>query len=480
MTARLFLKLIGAGLCLLVLALVAADLLATRVATASYNQNLTRQLVEQARLVAWMRAEGYEVSQESVRTLARAVGARLTVVAPDGRVLADSEAAPEKMENHRHRPEIIQALSGHEGSSIRRSPTIGTDFLYVAVPVNGTALRLAVPLERIDREVDAIRGKMLIAVVLAFLPAVALAALLARYVSGRLGRLIRYASELAKGNFRARLEATGGGELGALGRELNQTGEKLEKMFDELERKHAELEKVERVRKDFVMNVSHELRTPLASIQGYVETLMDGALYDPDNNERFLAIVRQNADRLWRLTDDLISLSQVELESRSFHCVPHPVSEFLDDAAGAIRPVAQKKDLSLRLEPAPDGALALCDGEAVFQILANLLDNAVKFTPEGGQIVLAARALGDHVELSVRDTGIGIPAEDLPRLFERFYRVDKARSRDLGGTGLGLAIVKHLVRAQGGEVRVESVPGLGSTFYFTLPAAQVHAKLTRL
>ena len=159
-----------------------------------------------------------------MRALARAAGARVTVVAPDGHVIADSEAAPEKMENHRHRPEISEALAGREGSSIRRSPTMGLDFLYVAVPMNGDALRLAVPLSQIDHQVAAIRRQMLTAVAMAFLPTVVLAALLARYVSRRLGRAIAYASELAQGNFGARLEPTGGGELGLLGRELNQTG----------------------------------------------------------------------------------------------------------------------------------------------------------------------------------------------------------------------------------------------------------------
>lgn len=466
MTARIFLKLTGVVLGLLIVAIVAADVLAARVASSSYIRGLTRDLTDEARLLARARAGDIAgLKQEEVRALAQAARARLTVVAPDGRVLADSEAAPEKLENHRYRPEIKQALGGTAGWSIRRSASVGVDFLYVAVPVAGHALRLAVPLSEVDQQVQAIRRQMLVAVAVAFLPAVLLAAIFARHVSGRLGRIIQYASELAQGNYRARLEHRGGGELGILSRKLNETGE-------QLEREHTKLERVERIRKDFVMNVSHELRTPLASIQGYTETLLDGALDDPENNVRFLSIIRQNAERLARLSADLITLSQVELQTRVFRFAFHEVDKLLGEIADSMRPIAEKKNITIRLEPAGQGERVYCDGEATFQVLANLLDNAVKYTPAQGAITVGARPADGAVEIWLRDTGIGIPADDLPRLFERFYRVDKARSRELGGTGLGLAIVKHLVQAQGGEVRVESEPGKGSVFAFTLPTGE--------
>jgi len=464
LTARIFLKLTSAVLCLLIVAMVAVDILASRLAASKYIQSLTRELADKSRLLA--RTYGGELpgmKPEAVRALAQAADARLTLVAPDGRVILDSETPPQRLENHRHRPEIRQALAGAQGASIRRSPTLGVDFLYVAVPVSGYALRLAVPLSEIDQQVNAIRRQMLVAVVLAFLPAVLLAALFARHVSGKLGRIIGYASELAKGNYRARLDRAGGGELGVLGRKLNETGE-------HLEREHTQLERAERIRKDFVMNVSHELRTPLASIQGYTETLLDGALDDPENNVRFLTIIRQNAERLARLTSDLITLSQIELRTRVFHFASHDVNKLLTDVGDSMRPMAGKKNIPIALDPAPDAGQVYCDGEAAFQVLTNLLDNALKYTLEGGFITVGARPVGDSVEIWVRDTGIGIPAEDLPRLFERFYRVDKARSRELGGTGLGLAIVKHLVHAQGGEVRVQSEAGKGSLFAFTLPS----------
>jgi two-component system phosphate regulon sensor histidine kinase PhoR len=244
-------------------------------------------------------------------------------------------------------------------------------------------------------------------------------------------------------------------------------------MFEQLEREHAELDHLERVRRDFVVNVSHELRTPLASIQGYTETLLDGALHDPSNNVRFLEIIRQNAERLGRLTADLLTLSRIEQKTQRFQFAHYFVNALIVQHADSMRPIAAKKGISLHIEPAPHDTEAFCDAEAMHQIVTNLLDNAIKYTPEGGAVTVGARAGTDVVEIYVRDTGIGIPPEELPRLFERFYRVDKARSRDLGGTGLGLAIVKHLVRSQGGDVRVESVPNQGSTFSFTVPVVDL-------
>ncbi len=250
---------------------------------------------------------------------------------------------------------------------------------------------------------------------------------------------------------------------------LNETGANLQKTVEQLQAEHTELEKLERIRKDFVINVSHELRTPLASIQGYAETLMDGALDDRENNMRFLGIIRHNAERLARLTEDLLTLSRIEMRRQNFRFDRYQVNEMLLSALDTMRPIAEKKGIELVQElPAGDGEV-FCDAEAVSQILSNLLDNAIKYTPEGGRITVGATSGPPWVQLFVRDTGMGIPAEDLPRLFERFYRVDKARSRALGGTGLGLAIVKHLVLAHKGRVWVDSRPGQGSTFFFTLP-----------
>ncbi len=472
MTARLFLKLILGVLCVLVVALTAVDFQVSQAAEKTYVETLTRELADKGRILSLLSPEDFaRMDVKSFQRLARAANGRVTAIGWDGRVLADSEADPLHMENHAKRPEVQAALAGQIGSDSRLSNTVGLKSLYVAVPVPGGALRIAVPLEKIEGQVTLIRRRLLVSVAIAFLPAILVAAFFARYVSSKLAAIIGYAGKLAHGDFRARLNITTRDELGILGEQLNEAGEKLQKMFQELQREHEQLERLERVRKDFVINVSHELRTPLASIQGYTETLLDGAIHDPAHNVKFLSIIRQNSERLGRLIADLMTLSRIELKTTRFQFASYFVNGLLEDCIESMRPMMEKKNISMSLEPGPERPEVFCDSEAVHQVVTNLLDNALKYTPENGVITVGARSLDDNdtVEIYVRDSGVGIPPEDLPRLFERFYRVDKARSRELGGTGLGLAIVKHLVRAQGGEVFVESEPDRGSRFSFTLP-----------
>ncbi|MDP9169944.1 MAG: ATP-binding protein [Acidobacteriota bacterium] len=474
MTARIFLKLIAVIACLIAVALVAADLLASRVAERYLVHHLRQELEDKGRLLAVSGAVRVNGVSTPIAELAKSAGARLTIVTTGGRVVADSEADASTMENHSGRPELQRAFKGGVGSATRMSRTLHLDFLYVAVPLQGGAIRLAMPLSVLNTEVTAIRIKILQSVAIAFLPSVLLAAFLARRLAGRLSSIINYAGELANANFEARLSNDGRGELGLLSRKLNETSAKLQGTVRQLQLEHTQLDRLERIRKDFVINVSHELRTPLASIQGYTETLLEGAINDSDNNIRFLNIIRHNAERLTRLTADLLTLSRLELRTQDFRFASFHVNDLLADVVDTIRPIAQKKDISLRHEPGPGQCEIFCDSEAFYQVVSNLLDNAVKYTPAGGYIAVGSKPVQrpdgtEWVEFFIRDTGMGIPAEEQSRLFERFYRVDKARSRELGGTGLGLAIVKHLVRAHGGEVRVESLPGYGSTFFFTMP-----------
>jgi two-component system phosphate regulon sensor histidine kinase PhoR len=474
MTGKIFLKLIAGVFCLLLLALVTVDYFATNVAKDNYIQNLTGQLADKGRMLALSFGAEETLDAARVRRMAQAAGGRITVVRGDGKVLVDSEADASGMENHRTRPEVVQAFRGGMGSDIRQSATIGVSFLYVAVPVAGgrSAIRIAFPLAEIDRQVSQIRGKILVSTALAFLPAILLAAALARYISRRFATIMAHAGELARGNFRARLPETDSSEFGQLAQTLNETAGNLQQTVAQLQHEHAELEKLERIRKDFVINVSHELRTPLASIQGYTETLIDGAIGDPAYNMRFLGIIRHNAERLARLTEDLLTLSRVEQKRQKFEFEIHFANALIHDAFEMMQPIAEKNRIQLTEERAAEDAVVCCDSEAVSQILSNLMENAIKYTPAGGRISVGAAPEGAMVEFFVRDTGIGIPEEDLPRLFERFYRVDKARSRELGGTGLGLAIVKHLVAAHNGVMRVESRVHEGSTFAFTLPVNQ--------
>ena len=233
-----------------------------------------------------------------------------------------------------------------------------------------------------------------------------------------------------------------------------------------------ELRRLERMRQDFVANVSHELKTPLASIKAYTETLLGGALHDEEVNVRFLQQIDEQADRLNRLILDLLSLARLESGQEAYDHRPLPLASAFLRCAEGQRGRAEAKGLDYRVEvdPVDDRILVLADEEALRQILDNLIDNAIKYTPDGGRIrVRCSLEPRGRVCLEVADSGVGIPRDDQPRVFERFYRVDKARSRELGGTGLGLSIVKHLTQALGGQVAVTSRLGAGSTFTVRLP-----------
>jgi two-component system, OmpR family, phosphate regulon sensor histidine kinase PhoR len=239
-----------------------------------------------------------------------------------------------------------------------------------------------------------------------------------------------------------------------------------------------ETERVEKTRRDFIANVSHELRTPLTSIQGYAETLLDSATDNGAPTREFLEIIRKNAARMSRLTEDLLTLARVESGETRFETEPVPPIELLHDAEESFREIArgQGVELTIKEEEGKSGSVeslpsVLADREAIHQVFANLIDNAMKYGRAGGRIVLGARAAERGIDFYVQDFGAGISSEHLPRLFERFYRVDKARSRESGGTGLGLAIAKHIMRAHGGTIHAESELGHGSTFVFTLPVA---------
>jgi two-component system phosphate regulon sensor histidine kinase PhoR len=230
------------------------------------------------------------------------------------------------------------------------------------------------------------------------------------------------------------------------------------------------LKQLERTREEFVANVSHELRTPLSLIKGYVETLLDGARNNPEVAERFLKIIERNAGRLDLLIQDLLTISALESGRMKLNLQPVELRPLVDKVFTDLNAKAESKQVQLVNEVA--GLCARADANRLDQVFANLVDNAIKYGRAQGSVKAGGRRLeGGKLEIFVRDDGPGIPPESLGRVFERFYRVDKARSRDQGGTGLGLSIVKHIVQAHGGEVRVESGPGKGATFFFTLPAA---------
>lgn len=230
----------------------------------------------------------------------------------------------------------------------------------------------------------------------------------------------------------------------------------------------SKLEMLERVRQEFLSNVSHELRTPLAAITAYTETLLDGGLDDHDNSLRFLHTIHRNAERMRALVSDISELSAIESGAVSLRLERLPLNQLVNDVFSGLLPRASQLGVSLKNQIAEDLYVS-ADRRRLEQILVNLVDNAIKFNRPGGHVTVNACAADDQHLITVRDTGPGIPPESLPRVFERFYRVDKARSREAGGTGLGLAIVKHLARAHGGEAYVTSEVGAGSEFSIKLP-----------
>ncbi|MEA3328819.1 MAG: ATP-binding protein, partial [Candidatus Omnitrophota bacterium] len=231
------------------------------------------------------------------------------------------------------------------------------------------------------------------------------------------------------------------------------------------------LRRLEKIRQDFVANVSHELRTPISSIKGYAETLLEGALDDKENARDFLKIIYSDSDRLAKLIDDLLDLSKIESGKLKLILKSAALEPVVKRIVSGLKAQAKAKSLVININISKDISNILVDEGRIAQVLLNLIDNAIKYTNEQGEITILVKDQGEFIQVDIADTGIGIPEKDISRLFERFYRIDKARSRELGGTGLGLSIVKHIVSAHHGEVSVQSVLGQGSTFSFTIPKA---------
>ena len=519
---------------------------------------------------------------------ARPTGARISVIAADGRVLGDSEVPVEdlpRVENHAGRPEVRAALSGRVGRHRRTSATIGVSLLYVALPIvdDGRAvgvIRVALPLTAVTSSYAEIHRVMLAGGLVALVVACGIGLFVAHRVTKPVVQMQSIAHRLSEGDFTVRAPIRSPDEIGALGRALNGLAARLRENIHDLGHEQAkataildgmiegviavdgrdiillmnerarsmfgldvtrgerkpflevirntdlhevfresraagegsvshrelrlaspverrvqvnavplrlgadevgvvmvlhdvtELRRLEQVRTEFVANVSHELRTPLTAIQGYLETLLSGALEERQNARRFLEIVFRHTERLGRLLNDLTDLSNIELGRVALKLAPTRLDEVVDTVLAIMGPKATGRRVGLSSRLSPDLPSVVADRDRLVQVVLNLVDNAVKYTPEGGRVTVQARTAAEgQVEIDVTDTGIGIPPIDLPRITERFYRVDKARSRELGGTGLGLAIVKHLVFAHGGQLRIESEPGRGTTVHVTLPIA---------
>lgn len=533
--------------------------------------------------------EGQELDN-ICRQLAGELGSRITVIALDGKVLGDSAEPSAKMDNHRGRPEIVDALKSGSGGAQRYSTTVGFDMLYRAFYQRGDGqeriVRIAIPLKDLDGVIRGMRRSMIAGLLLASVAGLMLAWWFSRYLSGRVQRLVQFSGKVAEGNFPQNFFlGQQRDEIGLLEQHLNDmsrqirdnlveiTGEKdkadsilrcmiegvvvldpkgnvlvindqakamfhvgagrevhgasvlelsrhpeIRSILDEVVRfdftsltysKEIELEdgvwfsinaaplrnaqrmtlgsilvfhdvtelkRLETIRSDFVANVSHELRTPLTAIQGYVETLIHAPPSDAEERRQFLEIIERHAERLGRLTEDLLTLA--DLESGKIQIAPQPVdtARLVQQTLEVFWSRSAQKSIKLNQEIATPCGKIRGDPDRLQQLLINLVDNAIKFTPPAGTVTVTAaerqtEAGPRQIEISVADSGVGIPDKDLPRLTERFYRVDKARSRDLGGTGLGLAIVKHIVQVHRGELSITSELNKGTTITVRLPRA---------
>ena len=570
MRNRIFFKMLAASALVVVVAAITMDVTIRRVWESSLRDEIQRGLTARVRLFAnRVEIDRQHSVQDITSQEALAAGARATVIDPAGQVLADSEADPAGMENHRSRKEFVAALAGNIGVDERRSHTIGIPFMYVAAPVSGGAVRLAYPLSDVEAASRRVHRALLLGSALAFVIVMLLSAIGAQYTARRLQRIVHFASRIAAGDLTARIAATSVDEIGQVATALDKTARKVEESFlavqtsqRQLEtllnsmqdaviaigadgrvqwanrgmerlmplrarvnasivetvrdpqflaavrdatnsnkiastragsivpgrsfdvtaaplpgggavavlRDLTETERVEKTRRDFIANVSHELRTPLTSIQGYTETLLDGTAENGHVRE-FLEIIRKNATRMSRLTEDLLTLARVESGEQRFDPQPTLPAQLLSDAEESFRELARSQSMELAIEATADTPVD-ADREAIHQVFSNLIENAMKYGASGRKVLLGARAVESGVQFYVRDFGPGIPSEHLPRLFERFYRVDKARSREFGGTGLGLAIAKHIVLAHSGIIEAESELNHGSTFLFTLPLAK--------
>ena len=395
---------------------------------------------------------------------------RVTFLGPDGQVLGDSAENAGEMEQHSQREEIRQAWTSGYGSAVRVSATTGEEMMYVARQMDsGTVVRIAMRVDDIWKSAQVLWRSL--SVLLAAL--LAASALLTWRFSGAVlkpvGQLTEAADRVARGDYGVKIPEPSTAELKELASSFNAMSVQLSQTVDALKEENQKLKKLENMRSEFVANVSHELKTPLTSISGFTETLLSGAVEDKEQAQRFLQIIHIESERLMRLINDILSLS--ELESGSLRTVQKlDIWDALGYVEDVMGPAAQRKQVRLIVDQSEAEGLFVEGNEGwLKQMLINLTDNAIKYTLAGGVVRVRARRSQEQVELIVEDSGIGIPKDSMKRLFERFYRVDKGRSRSMGGTGLGLAIVKHIAVNMGGDVSVESEVGEGSRFIVTLP-----------
>ena len=587
---RLLWKLYPAYVLLLALCVLGVTGYALRSVRQFYYAQVTDDLEARARLIRPQVAEklrGGELAPlaAAAEELGRLAKARVTIIAADGRVLADSEEDPAAMDSHADRPEVIHALSEGLGQSMRYSSTLRTNMMYVALAAGEHrnplgVIRTSIALDLVEAELAAISRRIWFGALIAGLLAAGLSMFVARRISRPLGEMTDGAERFARGDLSHKILPPETVEFRRLAQALNRMAHSLDQKIAALSRQNTQYEAVlssmaegviavdrdhriiginqaaadllgadpadskgrtlqevsrnvllarfvgavladgeardgeivlhnggethvlvfgsalrdaqdrqigavivlnditqvrrlENVRRDFVANVSHELRTPITAVQGFIETLRDDAFSDPVQARRFLDIAGKHAARLERIVEDLLALSRIEraLGTGSIDLVETRLHDVLHAAAADCEASTRDREVAVRID-CPEDLQVQANPHLLEQAILNLLDNAIRYGDPGTHVDLQAERADGEVLVHVTDRGCGIAAEHLARIFERFYCVDKARSRKLGGTGLGLAIVKHIAQVHGGKITVESTLGEGSIFTIHLPAAR--------
>jgi signal transduction histidine kinase len=472
--SKIIWKFFGAFIFLTLIAVFVLNFFVSLKLRDNFDRKITEKLQSNALLVGEILKKdlldgNQQTIQRKTKILADELDLRITVIGPQGRVLGDSEKEPSLMEGHKDRPEVIAAFENGLGQSTRFSDTLGYNMRYVAVRATGPdgvlgIVRFALPLSEVQLQTQVIYRAVLLGAVTAILIALIAAYFVSRSITSPIREMKQTAHRFAKGDFSKKVRIKSRDELGELAKSLNT-------MADELQQKIENLKQMDRMRTDFVANVSHELKTPLTLIKGYIETLEDKGIDGEGKAQKFISIIKEHTDRLSNIIDDLLSLSELELSKDSIVKVEFDLKSLVDDIALGFGHELTVKKQTLSIESQGSNFIITADRDKIEQLFVNLLDNAIKYTEETGKIVLSLLEQDSAVVVTVEDNGIGIPKEHLDRVFERFYRVDKARSRQLGGTGLGLGIAKHIVLAHKGEIRIESDVNKETKVFVTLPKA---------
>ncbi len=419
----------------------------------------------------YLAKQDWEGVQSSVEQIGQLYGWRVRIVDTNGVVVADSSKSSlgEKLDVGAHaRPWAKEERQSGLSTEMSEPPPLFLPIFmsagdrvqrlgYLVVePGNMQVPKMPPPWQFWETRIAELRSSIVWSVVWGGLVGIGLALLLSFFLSRRITApvqsLASAARSLGKGEFSQRASVKSKDELGELATAFNSMA--------------AELEKADKLRRDLVADVAHELRTPLSNIRGYLEGIQDGVV---KADEATLRLIYEEVQLLSRLVEDLHELALAESGGLSLNRQVCDIKDIVRDVASAMGYQAIAKGLKVQLDMPDTNALAFIDGQRVGQVLRNLLSNAINFTPEGGEITISVKQTGDEVAVSVGDSGPGIPPEDLPYIFERFYRVDKSRSRATGGSGLGLTIARRLIEAHGGQLTVESTPGKGSVFTISLP-----------